>query len=152
MTNILRLLPLLLLPALAACDSGPKAPAAPTPAAPVTTTTTAPAAETPAKPAAVSQPAGFDSSPLVGRWAADLGQCASAAVVIAANKYEADGTACDMSLAPGTGGAATATLTCGGKTERVSMTPVFAPTGEGINLVYLDRNNAKATVLRCRGS
>ena len=33
--------------------------------------------------------------------------------------------------------------------ERISMRPIFAPTGEGIDLIYLDRNNLKSEVLRC---
>ncbi len=29
------------------------------------------------------------------------------------------------------------------------MRPIFAPTGEGIDMVYLDRDNFKSEVLRC---
>ena len=37
------------------------------------------------------------------------------------------------------------TLACGGET--IAMTPVFAPSGEGINIVWGD--GKKQTVLRC---
>jgi hypothetical protein len=33
--------------------------------------------------------------------------------------------------------------------ERIQMRPIFAPTGEGIDLTYLDRNSLKSEVLRC---
>ena len=33
--------------------------------------------------------------------------------------------------------------------HRIQMRPIFAPTGEGIDLTYLDRDNLKSEVLRC---
>jgi hypothetical protein len=33
--------------------------------------------------------------------------------------------------------------------ESIKMRPIFAPTGEGIELTYLNRNNLETTLLRC---
>jgi hypothetical protein len=53
-------------------------------------------------------------------------------------------------------GSFNAALTCEsqGQTadETIQMRPIFAPTGEGIDMVYLDRDNAAFTVLRCRSA
>ena len=53
-------------------------------------------------------------------------------------------------------GSFTAAMDCNSQgtkaSERIKMRPLFAPTGEGIGLTYLDRNNTEATVLRCVGA
>lgn len=128
---------LLALPLLAACDSG-KPTAATTPAKPV-----AVAAPTAKTPNAAKVPAG--ASALMGTWAADLGQCgdAKAVTVIAANSYQAAGASCDMTLAGNKDGSFTAS--CGD--AKIGMTPIFAPSGEGIHLMAGDK---KSTVYRCK--
>ena len=62
--------------------------------------------------------------------------------VITATSYSVGDKSCDMTLAANKDGSFTAT--CGG--DKISMMPIFAPTGEGINLKLGDK---KATVLRC---
>ena len=126
------------LPLLAACsnDQAPK-PAAETPAK------TAPAATTPAKPAAtVKVPAG--AAPLIGTWAASLDSCgdAKAVTTITATAYTSPAGKCDISLTPSKDGFATA---CG--SAQMTLTPVFAPTGEGVNVVVGD--GKRQTILRC---
>ena len=130
---------ILTLPLLAACDSS-----APPAKAPVT----APKADakTPAKVPAVNTsaklPAG--AQPLLGTFAADLANCGSkqAVTVITATSYSVGDKSCDMTLAANKDGSFTAT--CGG--DKISMMPIFAPTGEGINLTLGDK---QATILRC---
>ena len=130
------------LPLLAACsnDQAPK-PAAETPAAKPAATT--PAATTPAKPAAnVKLPAG--AQPLIGTWAASLSSCgdAKAVTTITASTYTSPAGKCDISLTATKDGFSTA---CGG--AQMTLTPVFAPSGEGVNVVVGD--GKRQTVLRC---
>jgi len=33
--------------------------------------------------------------------------------------------------------------------ERIQMRPIYGPTGEGIDIVYLDRKNKTSEVMRC---
>lgn len=137
-------LPLLAL--LAACGNSPQPPAASQPAASQPAPEAPPAAE-PMSPAAV---------PLFGAWAANLANCGTAAVVtISATRFEGAENQCDIaSLADNADGTFTASLACTGEgraaTENLQMTPVFAPTGEGVVLNYLDRGGEKVTLLRCR--
>lgn len=126
------------LPLLAACsnDQPPAKPAAETPAV------TAPAVTTPAKPATVQVPTG--AAPLMGSWAPTLGACGDPAAVttITATTYTSPAGKCEISLKPDKDGFST---TCG-KTQ-MTLTPVFAPSGEGVNVVVGD--GKRQTVLRC---
>lgn len=138
---------------LAACDNSPKPPPAQqaaTPAAPAPATAAAPAS--PSAPAvAASNEA---TAPLMGSWAADLAACGSAAITISATRFDGAENKCEItSLTDNGDGSFTANLSCTGEgaaaSERISMRPLFAPTGEGIGLTYLDRGNTETTVLRC---
>lgn len=127
------------LPLLAACsnDQAPK-PAAETPAP-------KPAAQpVPATPAAatVKLPAGAE--PLIGTWAASLSDCSNPAAVttITATSYASPSGKCEMNLKASGEGFVT---TCG--SAQMTLTPVFAPSGEGINVVVGD--GKRQTVLRC---
>jgi hypothetical protein len=131
------------LPLLAACsnDQAPK-PAAETPAA--KPAVTAPAATTPAaKPASTAKvPAGAE--PLIGTWAASLSSCgdAKAVTTITATSYASPAGSCDISLKASKDGFSTA---CG--SAQMTLTPVFAPSGEGVNVVGAD--GKRQTILRC---
>ncbi len=130
------------LPLLAACsnDEAPK-PAAETPAAKPAVTT--PAVATPAKPAVtVKVPAG--AAPLIGTWAASLSDCSNPAAVttITATSYASPAGKCDISLKADKDGFSTA---CG--STPMTLTPVFAPSGEGVNVVVGD--GKRQTILRC---
>jgi hypothetical protein len=111
----------------------------------------APAAPAPTVPA--------DTAPLFGTWAANLAWCSGSGeggpITISATRFEGSENLCDITeLADNGDGSFTAALSCTGEgqtaTERVTMTPVFAPTGEGVTLSYLDRGGEKVTVLRCK--
>lgn len=141
---------------LAACDQPPTPP-------PETAAGEAPAAaaaetppESPATP--VAQP---DTAPLFGTWAADPGWCRGEGdgfpITISATRFEGRENSCDITELTGNGdGTFTATLACTGEgqstTERVSMEPIFGPTGEGIRLGYLDRGGDPVLVFRCTGT
>ncbi|MHB1109504.1 MAG: hypothetical protein ACYCZU_04170 [Devosia sp.] len=131
---------------LAACDNSPKPPATQAPPA-SQPAAEAPAATTPASPAA--------AAPLLGTWAAVLADCGTAAVTISATRFEGAENRCDIkALADNGDGTFTASLACTGEgqtaSESVQMTPVVAPTGEGVVLNYLDRGGEKVTLLRCK--
>ena len=129
---------------LAACDQNPAPPTSEAPSADVARVETpAPAATDPA-------------APLFGRWAADLSNC-GAPIVISASRFEGAENICDITeLADNGDGTFTASLTCTGEgqtvSERIAMTPIFGPPGEGIRLSYLDRGGDPVTVFRCRGA
>jgi hypothetical protein len=127
------------LPLLAACsnDQAPATPAAETPAA-----VPKPAVTAPATPAAVKVPAG--AALLIGTWAASLSSCGDAAAVttITATTYTSPTGQCDISLTANGDGFSTA---CGN--AQMTLTPVFAPSGEGVNVVVGD--GPRETVLRC---
>lgn len=130
---------LLVLPLLAACDSSkPPAPAAQAPAA-------APAKPAPAASAPMRAAVPVGAQPLLGSFAADLADCgtASALTQVAAGSFKAPGLSCDMALTGNRDGSFT--TACGSGT--LTLIPVFAPSGEGINLVLPD--GKKQTVLRC---
>lgn len=140
----MRLLPfclLLALPLLAACDSNtPKAPAD-------NAATTAPAKVTPAKPpaaAAAKIPAG--ARPLIGSWAADAAGCSDATslTVVSATSYAVGDKSCDIALTDNKDG--TFSTTCG--SQKLSLTPIFGPTGEGIRVAAGDGKSAN--VFRCK--
>jgi hypothetical protein len=126
---------------LAACDSSQK------PAA-TTTTVTAPAA-----PAATPATADAALEPLIGTWAATTGNC-STPITIAANSFKGYENSCEISGWTDNGdGTFTAAMSCTaeGKTadEKITMTPLFGPQGEGIRLAYDDRGGDPVTVFRC---
>lgn len=127
----------LLMP-LAACSNGspPPAPAA---------------SSQPAAAVAAATPASGDSlAPLFGTWALDLAQCAKQTLKISKARFEGPGTGCDVSGYTDNGdGTFTADVSCGGAAEKIKMRPIYAPTGEGIDLTYLNRDNTVSTVLRC---
>ncbi len=137
---------------LAACDQ-PPAPSADT------TASEQPAETAPVTPATpVAQP---DTAPLFGTWAANLAWCRGEGdgfpITISATRFEGRENSCDITELAGNGdGTFTATLACTGEgesvTERVSMEPIFGPTGEGIRLNYLDRGGDPVLVFRCQTS
>ncbi len=139
----LSVLPLVILPtlALAACsgESPPAASSAPAPAA----------------VAEVAAPAADDAlAPLFGTWALDPTQCAGPVLSISKTRFEGAENGCDISGFTDNGnGTYTAALSCLGEgqavEEQIAMRPVFAPSGEGIELTYINRDNLQTTVLRC---
>jgi hypothetical protein len=148
--------------ALSACggDSkpAPTATAQPAPAAPKVAAVQppTPAVQTP-KPAPVPVKAASKKAlaPLMGTWSADLGGCGGmGTITISAKEFSGAENACSISSFGDNGdGTFTAAMDCdsqGQKTsERIVMNPVFAPTGEGITMTYVDRGNEEVTVLRC---
>ncbi|MEO6394665.1 MAG: hypothetical protein ABIO40_01985 [Devosia sp.] len=152
--NIFRLAILAAPIALAACSGNPAAPAASSsePAAP-------PAAEAPAaKPAKAVDNAALE--PLFGKWAVDLAQCnatGAGPITISATRFEGAENGCDItSFSDGGNGNFLAAVSCNAQgkasTENIQMRPIFAPTGEGIDMVYLDRGKQAFTVLRCKSA
>ena len=129
---------------LAACDQNPAPPGSETASQDVARVETpAPAAADPA-------------TPLFGRWAADLSKCGTP-IVISASRFEGAENICDITeLAENADGTFTASLSCTGEgqtiSERIEMTPIFGPTGEGIRLNYLDRGGDPVTVFRCKAA
>lgn len=130
---------------LAAC-SNTEAPApAPSSAPP-------PAASAEALPVATA--AEDDLEPLFGTWALDPARCEGPVLRISRTRFEGAENGCDITSFTDNGnGSYTAQLRCtaGGSSveEAISMRPIFAPTGEGIDLTYLNRDNLVTTVLRC---
>lgn len=132
--------------AVAACGGGdqpssPSSQASAQPAPPTTTTVSTPADQKALEP-------------LFGTWALDLASCGKQVLTISAKRFEGPGSGCDISGYTDNGdGTYTAAMSCTADgqtaTERISMRPIFGPTGEGIDLVYLDRKNLKSEVLRC---
>jgi hypothetical protein len=147
-----------MLPLLAACGGGDPPPAATTQAVepPAMSSGVQPQQQTP--PAMTSQVAEAGAAgaagtalpatakPLIGSWAQSLDDCTGGAgeVVVTATTFESPGRSCAMALADN--GDGTFALACG--KETIKMTPIFTPTGEGINLVFGD--GSKETVLRCQ--
>jgi hypothetical protein len=156
----MRQLRLLAVPAtlvlLAACsgggDSGPSSSTEATPA-PV-----APAASSSAPATPIAAPADADAlKPLFGTWGLDPANCGDQVLKISAKRFEGPGSGCDITGFTDNGdGTYTAAMSCTAKgqtsNERISMRPIFAPTGEGIDLVYLDRDNLQSEVLRCEAT
>jgi hypothetical protein len=136
--------------ALAACSGGTP------PAAPAASSSAAPQGAA-AAPSAAAAPANAESlAPLFGTWAADLSQCGQTAgpIKISASRFDGAENGCDIGGFTDNGdGTFTAALACQsqGQTakENIKMRPIFAPTGEGIDLIYVDRDNQAFTVLRC---
>lgn len=148
----------IVLPALllAACGGGnsPPPPAQPSAAAPSSEAQAAP----PAAPADVAAPADDKVlAPLFGTWGLDPANCGDQVLKISKTRFEGPGSGCDIAGFTDNGdGTYTASMTCTAQgqsaKERISMRPIFAPTGEGIDMVYLDRNNLKSEVLRCEAT
>jgi hypothetical protein len=129
----------LVLPLLAAC-SNDQPPAKPSAEASTQATL---AAATPAKPVAVK--VAPEMAPLLGTWAPALASCGDqqAITTITETKYTSPAGSCDISLSAGKDGSFS--TTCG--KNQMTLTPVFAPTGEGVNVVVGD--GKRQTVLRC---
>jgi hypothetical protein len=152
----LSLLPLLLVIPLASCGGGtPPADSssAAQPAAEAAPALTQGAAKAPSGKSAKDA----DLKPLFGTWALDPNQCGGQVLKISKSRFEGPGSGCDISGFVDNGnGSYIASMTCNANgqasTERISMRPIFAPSGEGIDLVYLDRKNLASEVLRCNAS
>lgn len=133
---------------LTACGGGSNPPPA-QPSASQQPATPAPAAPPKGKPASDK-----DLKPLIGNWGLDPANCGDQVLKISKKRFEGPGSGCDITAFTDNGdGTFTAAMSCkaNGQTsqERIQMRPIFAPTGEGIDLVYLDRNNLASEVLRC---
>lgn len=140
---------LLALPLLVACESNQQ------PAPPATE---APAAETSPPAAAPGPAAQAELAPLFGTFAADLSWCGGEGdgfpVTISATRFEGRENICDITAITDRGdGSFAADLVCTaeGQTveERLELVPIFAPTGEGLTIVYADRGGEATTLLRC---
>jgi len=135
--------PMLLLAAFGGGDAPPAQPAS---------------SAAPAPAPAVVAPASDDAlAPLFGSWGLDPANCGDQVLKISKTRFEGPGSGCDISGFTDNGdGTFTAAMSCtaNGQTskENVQMRPIFAPTGEGIDLVYLDRKNLASEVLRCDAS
>jgi hypothetical protein len=83
--------------------------------------------------------------PLVGTWAVSLDNCGDAAsqTVVTPATFDGPGRSCPMALTDN--GDGSFALACG--KEKLKLTPVFTPTGEGITVIGGD--GSKQTVLRC---
>lgn len=144
------LLPLLLVLPLTACGGG-------SPPASSSSTQSVAETATPA-PAPSGKPAkDADLKPLFGTWALDPDQCDGQVLKISKTRFEGPGSGCDISgFADNGNGSYIASMSCAANgqasTERISMRPIFAPSGEGIDLIYLDRKNLASEVLRCNAS
>jgi len=129
---------------LAACGGGTPPPQ-----------TASTASSTPPTTTQVSTPASGDAlKPLIGDWGLDPANCGDQVLKISAKRFEGPGSGCDITGFTDNGdGTYTAAMSCtaSGQTakERISMRPIFGPTGEGIDLVYLDRKNLTSEVVRC---
>jgi hypothetical protein len=149
----LSLLPLLLVVPLASCGGdNPPASSSSTQSVAATAPAAAPAQAASGKPAK-----GADLTPLFGTWALDPAQCDGQVLKISKTRLDGPGSGCDISGFVDNGnGSFTASMSCASNgqtaTERISMRPIFAPSGEGIDLVYLDRQNLASEVLRCNAS
>jgi hypothetical protein len=134
--------------AIAACGQNPpEAPSSTQPAATAPAEAATAPAGTPAAPAS-------DAAPLFGSWGFDAPACSSP-ILISATSFEGAENTCEIGGFTDNGdGSFTASLDCSsqGQTanERVAMTPIFGPQGEGIRLSYLDRGGDPVTVFRCR--
>jgi hypothetical protein len=139
---------------LAACGgNAPQAPASNQQAATETVASQAPTAPA-AQPAATA--AAPDLNPLFGTWGFDAPVCSSP-IKIAETSFEGAENSCAISGFTDNGdGSFTASLSCSSQgqaaDERIAMTPLFGPQGEGVRLDYLDREGEPVTVFRCKTS
>ena len=144
---------------LAACSGGGNTPSTSSSVADDGSSAPPPApvlsSEAPAVPIQTGTPAKpNDIKPLFGTWGLDPANCGDQVLKISAKRFEGPGSGCDIAGFSDNGdGTYIASMSCAsnGQTsnERISMRPIFAPSGEGIDLIYLDRNNLKSEVLRC---
>jgi hypothetical protein len=91
--------------------------------------------------------------PLFGTWGLDPAKC-DQVLTISKTRFEGAENGCDIaSFADNGDGSYTAAMTCSSQgqsaSENIKMRPVFAPTGEGVELTYLDRDNLETLLLRC---
>lgn len=106
-------------------------------------------AEAPAPPAASEALAA-----LFGTWALSPAQCSSQVLRISQTRFEGAENGCDITGYADNGDTTfTASMNCTGEgqtvSESIKMRPIYTPTGAGIELTYLDRDNMQTTVLRC---
>jgi hypothetical protein len=143
---------LLTVPLLAACEGSQ-------PPAPESEAGTAPAAAV--TPASEPEPESDAMAPLFGTFAADLAWCDGDAggdgfpVTISPTSFEGRENVCEIKGITQNGEdsfVASLTCTAEGQTidERLELVPIFAPSGEGLRINYLDRGGATTTLLRCR--
>ena len=125
------------------------------------TQSTSSAAQAPAAPPAqtvAAKPADDKAlAPLFGSWGLDPANCGQQVLKISKTRFEGPGSGCDITGYSDNGdGTYIAQMSCtaSGATsnEKIQMRPIFTPTGEGIDLVYLDRQNQQTEVLRCAAS
>lgn len=99
-------------------------------------------------------------APLFGTFAAELGWCGGDAagdgspVTITPTRFEGRENACAINGIDDLGdGSYEALLTCTAEgqilDERLVLVPIFAPSGEGLRITYVDRGNESTTLLRC---
>lgn len=118
----------------------------------------APAPAASAAPVQDGTPAKADDvKPLFGTWGLDPANCGDQVLKISETRFDGPGSGCTISGFTDNGdGTFTAAMSCtaNGQTsnEHIQMRPIFTPTGEGIDLVYLDRDNLQSQVLRCVGT
>ena len=138
------LLALSLVPALAlaACTGNEPPPAQPS------------AASSAPPPSQEAAPATDEAlAPLFGTWALNPNQCEQN-IKISKARFEGAENGCDITTFGDNGdGSFTAAMSClsQGQTadEQIMMRPVFAPTGEGVELTYVNRDNLQTLLLRC---
>lgn len=138
---------------LAACSGGNN-----TASQPSSQASAEPAPAPSAAPAQTGTPAKADDiKPLFGTWGLDPTSCGDQVLKISQTRFDGPGSGCTISGFTDNGdGTFTAAMSCTAKgqtsNERIQMRPIFTPTGEGIDLVYLDRDNLQSQVLRCVGA
>ena len=144
-------------------DVAPPAGQAPAqqPAAAAPTAPTAAAAPSSAAGAAAASASGSDTQELGflwGEWAADLAWCRDqtngSPITLTSERFEGAENDCAVSGVTDNGdGTYATTLACQGEGQSVSeplvMTPIFAPSGEGLVLQYPDRGSERTTLYRC---
>ncbi len=142
MRQILLALSLIPALALAACTGNEPPPAQPS------------AASSAPPPPQDAEPASDEAlAPLFGTWALNPNQCEQN-IKISKTRFEGAENGCDITSFGDNGdGSFTAAMSCAsqGQTadEQIRMRPVFAPTGEGVELTYLNRDNLETLLLRC---
>jgi hypothetical protein len=109
-----------------------------------------------ASPAAPASPptANEAVSRLYGTWALALNQCTQQVLRISATRFEGAENGCDIREYADNGDLTfTASMSCAGEgqtvDEAIRMRPIFGPSGAGIELTYLNRDNFGTTVFRC---
>jgi hypothetical protein len=128
--------------ALAACTGNEPPPAQPS------------AASSAPPPSQEAAPATDEAlTPVFGTWALNPNQCEQN-IKISKTRFEGAENGCDITSFGDNGdGSFTAAMSClsQGQTanEQIVMRPVFAPTGEGVELTYVNRDNLQTLLLRC---